>query len=284
MEGYWDVVVSSLQDACNSNELISFDNLEFQDTKNKDQLIKRKEIVLKHKENLEKTKRILDTALINVNGLISQLKKNDGNNNNNNNNNENIQDNNENDEIKNSSNDTSSSIISKKLNNNNNNSIIGINGISKQNKQQSLKTGKSYYTSNYNPNGPIIINSEVAFKPKQKNSEWIQCKVLKIFNEFKFEIKDPEPDENNPNGQNFKCNWKEIILIPSIDQILNNSIVKNYPVGTKVLARYPETTTFYPAEVIGFTKNGNCRLKFEGEEEVGKETEVERRLVLPFPH
>lgn len=27
-------------------------------------------------------------------------------------------------------------------------------------------------------------------------------------------------------------------------------------------------------------RDGTCRLKFEGEEEVGKETEVERRLVL----
>ncbi|ODV85669.1 hypothetical protein CANARDRAFT_232407 [[Candida] arabinofermentans NRRL YB-2248] len=232
MEGYWDVVVSSLQDICNANESISFDNLEFDDkssTSKKDSLIKRKDLVLKHKENLEKTKRILDTALINVNGLLSQSK--------------------------------SSTPNGKLLKN--------------------QKQGRSYYTSNYNPSEPIIVNSEVAFKPKQKHSEWIQCQVLKVFNEYKFEIKDPEPDDNMPNGQHFKCNWKEIIYIPSIDQI---SSCKNYPVGTKVLARYPETTTFYPAEVIGFTKNGNCRLKFEGEEEVGKETEVERRLVLPFPH
>jgi len=29
-------------------------------------------------------------------------------------------------------------------------------------------------------------------------------------------------------------------------------------------------------------RDGTCRLKFEGEEEVGKETEVERRMVLDF--
>jgi len=50
-----------------------------------------------------------------------------------------------------------------------------------------------------------------------------------------------------------------------------------------VLARYPETTTFYPAEVIGTKRDGRCRLRFEGEEEEGKETEVDRRLVLPYP-
>lgn len=57
----------------------------------------------------------------------------------------------------------------------------------------------------------------------------------------------------------------------------------NYPYGTKVLARYPETTTFYPAEVIGTKRDGRCKLKFEGEEEEGKETEVDRRLVVPYP-
>jgi len=69
------------------------------------------------------------------------------------------------------------------------------------------------------------------------------------------------------------------------------------PPGTMVLARYPETTTFYKAEVIatkvtplvdvGFLRvltlcqrDGTCKLRFEGEEEIGKETDVERRLVL----
>lgn len=50
----------------------------------------------------------------------------------------------------------------------------------------------------------------------------------------------------------------------------------------KVLARYPETTTFYPAEIMGYKKDGTCKLRFEGEEEVGKLTEVERKLVLPY--
>lgn len=44
-----------------------------------------------------------------------------------------------------------------------------------------------------------------------------------------------------------------------------------------MLARYPETTTFYRAEVTG--KNGGmCRLKFEDDQ--NQEMEVERRYVL----
>ncbi|KAG7813766.1 hypothetical protein KL921_000040 [Ogataea angusta] len=236
MEGYWDVVVSSLQDTCNANEANSFDPLELAPAEGKDAKLQNRDIVVKHKENLEKTKRILDTALINVNGLLSQAKvggheADDG-------------------------------------------------SVGRRNKLKSQKFGRSYYQSPYNPSEPVVVGSEVAFKPKQKGAEWIQCEVLKVLNEIKFEVKDPEPDENNPNGQIFKCTWKEIILMPTTEDLAS---LKNYPVGYRVLARYPETTTFYPAEVIGFKKDGTCRLKFEGEEEVGKETEVERKLVLPFP-
>ncbi|GMF00034.1 unnamed protein product [[Candida] boidinii] len=144
------------------------------------------------------------------------------------------------------------------------------------------KAGRSFYTSQFNPSEPVIVGSDVAFKPRQKDAEWIQCVVTKVLsdNGTRFEVKDPEPDDNLPNGQLFKANWKDIILIPPMSLLKS---LPNYPYGTHVLARYPETTTFYPAEVIGFKRDGTCRLKFEGEEEVGKETEVERRHVLPFP-
>ncbi|OWB56065.1 hypothetical protein B5S28_g1955 [[Candida] boidinii] len=144
------------------------------------------------------------------------------------------------------------------------------------------KAGRSFYTSQFNPSDPVIVGSDVAFKPRQKDAEWIQCVVTKVLsdNGTRFEVKDPEPDDNLPNGQLFKANWKDIILIPPMSSLKS---LPNYPYGTHVLARYPETTTFYPAEVIGFKRDGTCRLKFEGEEEVGKETEVERRHVLPFP-
>lgn len=52
--------------------------------------------------------------------------------------------------------------------------------------------------------------------------------------------------------------------------------------GQQVFALYPDTSTFYKAEVVnvkGMEKD-HCRLRFEGEEEKGKEQEVERRYVL----
>lgn len=147
------------------------------------------------------------------------------------------------------------------------------------------RVGRSFWSSNYNPSEPIYVGSEVAYKSRKGlgvEGEWIQCEVMKISSDgTKFEVRDPEPDDSGKPGGIFKCNWKEILLIPP-----NNSTkyqIPNYPNSTKVLARYPETTTFYPAIVIGSKRDGTCKLRFDGEEEVDKETEVDRRLVLPYP-
>jgi len=57
--------------------------------------------------------------------------------------------------------------------------------------------------------------------------------------------------------------------------------------GQRVLAIYPDTTTFYKAEVTkgrvgqeGGEGKGWVRLRFEGEEEAEREMTVERRYVL----
>ena len=47
--------------------------------------------------------------------------------------------------------------------------------------------------------------------------------------------------------------------------------------GKIVLARYPETTTFYRAEVTGFNKDAYC-LKFEDDRD--QKMWVDRRYVL----
>ncbi|CAZ84697.1 unnamed protein product [Tuber melanosporum] len=131
------------------------------------------------------------------------------------------------------------------------------------------------------PHNGLQKDSEVAYRlPKQKNAEgmWIQCIIVGIAgdgNKRKYEVQDPEPDEAGGHGTTYKASANALILIPK-----DSAGLPPYPPGKQVLARYPETTTFYRAEVMGTKADGTCRLKFEGEEEVGKETEVERRLVL----
>ncbi|RPA82349.1 hypothetical protein BJ508DRAFT_414182 [Ascobolus immersus RN42] len=132
---------------------------------------------------------------------------------------------------------------------------------------------------------PIHLQMEVAYRlPKNKGlaseMEWIQCNVINIIGEGpkkRYEVQDPEPDEGSGHGKIFRAHLRDLIPIPK-----DSANLPQYPVGKHVLARYPETTTFYRAEVMGTKRDGTCRLKFEGEEEVNKEQEVERRLVLDY--
>ncbi|CAI8496017.1 unnamed protein product [Hanseniaspora opuntiae] len=165
------------------------------------------------------------------------------------------------------------------------------------------KKGVSAYTNSYNPKSCYItIGSTVAYKPKltshggsmkrkipEEMSDWFQCVVLKILNEegTRFEIQDIEAAETGQNKDIYRCNSREIIHIPLNKEVQEkNQSLKAYPVGMRCLGRYPDTTTFYPAVVLGRqTVDGvnYCILRFDGEEEVDKETLVERQHVLVLP-
>lgn len=247
-EGHWDIVIASLQDICHTNESVPFDSDYDKYTRkalkelSEEELDKLTNEIRDHKANITTGKNLVETTQKNLQRLINHL------------------------QAQASTSTPSKPATSSKYN-------------GKSNPKRNSK-GRAYYTSKYNPTEPIEVGSEVAYKLKNRHfEEWIQCEVMKVIGDgLKFEIRDPEPDENNNPGQTFKANYKEILLIPPV---LTELV--NYPFGTKVLARYPETTTFYPAVVMGSKKDGTVRLKFDGEEEVNKETEVERRLVLPFP-
>lgn len=129
----------------------------------------------------------------------------------------------------------------------------------------------------------LSAGAPVAFKqPKVKGTEgdWIQCNIVRILGDgpkAKCEVQDPEPDENGLPGQTYRTTLSQLIPIQR-----DNAGLLPHPKGTNVLARYPETTTFYKAEVMA-SKRDICMLRFEGEEEIEKLTEVERRLVLEIP-
>ena len=89
-------------------------------------------------------------------------------------------------------------------------------------------------------------------------------------------MQDPEPDESTGVTQNYKATAKDLIAIPGADAVL-----PEFPVGKHVLAKYPETTTFYRAEVTGLKRDKDVyRLNFE--DDAGVEMEVPRRYVLDF--
>lgn len=256
-DGYWDIVISSLQDICNANESLSFDEIfvEYDEKKlaklNEADLEALKEEVNDHILNIETAKRLIATSQQNLQTLLTKAEK--------------------------------AQQRQQTVANTRSSKLQASGKITKGNgKKSNPKYGRLYWVSKYDPLEPILVGSEVAYKLKNRHfEEWIQCEVTKILGDgTKYEIRDPEPDENNNPGQTFKANYKEILLVPSKPEV--PSLI-SYTHGTKVLARYPETTTFYPAVVLSQKKDGTVRLKFDGEEEVNKETEVERRLVLPFP-
>ncbi|QLQ82512.1 hypothetical protein HG537_0H02740 [Torulaspora globosa] len=256
MEEQWDLVISSLQDVYNANEVIPFDDdshlksLSFDDVPTEELEAHLKKLQT-HEENVQRAQRLLEAVNSNLDSTIEYSTQMEAR--------------------------SATPVPANRKREAASGSLAAPEGSA------APPLGKCYWVSDYNPDGPLHIGSEVAYKPRKSGEgEWFQCEVVKISPDgLRFEVRDPEPDEMGNTGKLFKCNWKEIIYIPPEDS--TRSQIPNYPPGTKVLARYPETTTFYPAIVTGTKRDGVCRLKFDGEEEVDKEMEVARRLVLPFP-
>lgn len=150
-------------------------------------------------------------------------------------------------------------------------------------KQENAEASVTSSGPETNTKGKITfaMGAEVAFRPKATGAEepeWIQGVVVKIIGEGKsrrYDVQDPEPDEiTKKPGQVYRTSASSMVTIPPLGQPL-----ADYPKGKHVLARYPDTTTFYRAEVVGM--NGSkVNLKFEGEEDAQVTMEVDRRFVL----
>ncbi|KAJ5091510.1 hypothetical protein NUU61_006380 [Penicillium alfredii] len=131
--------------------------------------------------------------------------------------------------------------------------------------------------------GLLVVGAQVVFKHNKNKQgvegEGIQCIIKGISGDGqkkRYDVQDPEPNENGEQGAVYKTTAVSLIPIPQMGASLSA-----FPVGKQVLARYPDTTTFYRAEVMG-SKKDVYRLKFEGEED-DKEMEVDRRFVLDIP-
>ena len=88
-----------------------------------------------------------------------------------------------------------------------------------------------------------------------------------------YDVQDPEADQSTGKQTVRRAVARELVPIPAT--------TANLPVfttGSKVYAKYPETDTFYNAEVRNFSK-GVYTLMFEGEED-NRELTVDKRFVL----
>ncbi|KAK7906549.1 hypothetical protein PG985_016286 [Apiospora marii] len=122
----------------------------------------------------------------------------------------------------------------------------------------------------------------VAFKPKGANNEptdWILGYVQEVRGEGKsrrYKVIDADPDEAG-NRSEFRTSASNMIAISK-----EKDPLPSLDTGKVVLALYPNTTTFYKAEVMGMTEDGNVNLKFEGEESSNTMQSVTRHYVLEY--
>ncbi|KAH0287204.1 hypothetical protein M436DRAFT_57096 [Aureobasidium namibiae CBS 147.97] len=123
-------------------------------------------------------------------------------------------------------------------------------------------------------------------KGRTQEGEGILCRVTNVIGEGKqrrYEIQDADPDPV-PGGElppPYRASVAHLMPIPT-----ENRGLADLNKGRNVLAQYPDTTTFYKAEVttnwkskdLSLDRGDHVRLTFEGDEQ--KIMEVERRFVL----
>ncbi|KAI9694814.1 MAG: SAGA HAT/Core module component [Bathelium mastoideum] len=145
----------------------------------------------------------------------------------------------------------------------------------------------------------LQVGSEVFWRNKARNAEGsgILCTITAVIGEGKqrrYEIQDADPEIDPATGQPpppARPSVQNLIPIPPSTAGLDEDgglwkAMSALEKGKQVLALYPGTTTFYKAEVSrewkagGIDGGGTVRLRFEGEDEIEKEMDVERRYVL----
>ncbi|KAI9709287.1 MAG: SAGA HAT/Core module component [Bogoriella megaspora] len=147
------------------------------------------------------------------------------------------------------------------------------------------------------PMPKLTKGAEVLYRNKKRDAEGsgILCTITSIVGEGKqrrYEIQDADPEPDPTTGQ-IQLPWRasvhHLIPIPAADDTLALAHLPDLENRKQVLALYPQTTTFYRAEVSREWRAGKegevgvgglVRLMFEGEDEKDKEQDVERRYVL----
>ncbi|RMZ90927.1 hypothetical protein DV736_g1829, partial [Chaetothyriales sp. CBS 134916] len=125
----------------------------------------------------------------------------------------------------------------------------------------------------------LAVGVEVFYKfpkgSKEVEGEGIHGIIKKVWHDKKpvqYDVQDPEAD---PAGKQTvrRAMARELVPIPT-----NAANLPIFVTGSRVYAKYPETDTFYNAEVRLFSK-GVYTLMFEGEED-NRELTVDKRFVL----
>ena len=151
---------------------------------------------------------------------------------------------------------------------------------------------------------PLALNRKVAFhvpaKPgEQDESNWILAVVTRVASNNKYEVQDPEPQDNGAPGLKYTAGIRSIVPLPDPNVPPNHPSHLNsypeFPARSTVMALYPDTSCFYRAEVLASPKdvqpagrsNGPAKaqpmykLKFEDDE--NQEHSIHAQWVVEFP-
>lgn len=126
---------------------------------------------------------------------------------------------------------------------------------------------------------------DVVFRPKAvatgESVEWMMGRVTQVIGEGKhrrYKVQDADPELPPDGRMEYRVSSSSMILIPG-----PGADLPDLEKGKTVLALYPDSTTFYKAEVIGKDgSTGKVSLRFEGEENSGTLQLVERRYVVEY--
>ncbi|KAL2136991.1 hypothetical protein VTI74DRAFT_11173 [Chaetomium olivicolor] len=126
---------------------------------------------------------------------------------------------------------------------------------------------------------------DVVFKPKPttttESTEWMLGRVQQVLGEGKsrrYKVQDADPDLPPDQRVEYRTSASSMIPIPAAGVEL-----PELEKGKTVLALYPDSTTFYKAEVMGTdAATGKISLRFEGEENNVTLQLVDRRFVVEY--
>ncbi|KAM5350343.1 hypothetical protein ACJ41O_006848 [Fusarium nematophilum] len=152
--------------------------------------------------------------------------------------------------------------------------------------QGSVGSGVGSGSSNSKSKVVFSRGDAVAFKPRAMNggdqsSDWILGEVAQVLGEGKsrrYKVLDIEPDDQSKQKE-YRSSASSMIPITPESQA---GSLKDWESGKVVLALYPNTTTFYKAEVHSMDDGAKVNLKFEGENDSTTLQQVERRFVIEY--
>ena len=161
---------------------------------------------------------------------------------------------------------------------------LGTGRTSSQPPRDTPARGEADEKESVNPGRTKItfaMGQEVAFRPKisgaTEEHDWIQGVVVKVIGEGKsrrYDVRDPFP-EGGGDGEVYRSSASSMVPVPP-----EGTHLPDYELGKRVLALYPDTTTFYRAEVKA-TLDGGRKLELLFDEEAqGKLQIQDRRYVL----